>query len=224
MGSNPRLMRTINQTIHYTQQVPFSDVRDGGLNIQNSLRGICSGNQQGETGTSFPNAPLLASSCTCRIVNQTTQVEILPFIHFRKVMRRNHYCHCPKLKVSERSLEYLMTIILPLWLLAHTINFSMALRQWGSNRGWNISPIVLGASRIVDPATSPAFRAIQQARKHLDQIALESLFSRGQGIIVESLGNTIRDLIRDRKASAFDEDCYGSILLYVCNFKRPRSY
>lgn len=153
--------------------------------------------------------PLSASSCTCKIVNQTTQIEVLPFAYFRKVMRQNHYGGCPMSSTSDITLELLISVILPLWLLRYTINLSMVLRRSNSNRAWKISPIVLGASRIVDPAISPAFQAIRNAQRSIIQD------TRTEAIVIESLEDTIRHLIRDGKASVLDEDGYGITLLYV---------
>ncbi|RYN38248.1 hypothetical protein AA0119_g458 [Alternaria tenuissima] len=71
---------------------------------------------------------------------------------------------------------------------------------------FSISPIVVGTSRLVDPKTSPAFRAIANT--------IEELWEGGQHhISIPRLQNTLQDLFDNDEASALDIDNDGNTVL-----------
>lgn len=177
--------------------------------IYTALHNVYSNEIQRDIHSSSSQKILPSSTCTCRSVNQTTVTGTLSFVHFRKVFRRYHYHRCPKSKTSETSLEYVMTILPPVWLLGHTINLSMAFRSWGSTGGWSISPTLL-TSRVVDSSQSPAFQAIRHTWKLLDSTGAKEVHIR-----LKILENTTEDLFQNNQASARDEDCHANTLLSV---------
>ena len=153
-------------------------------------------------------------ACTCRTVNQITQVEPIRNIRLRKSVRRHHQPYCQRSTNQEQRLEFLISIVLPSWLLCYILNLGIVV-NWGSNIGWTISPIVLGARRVVDPALSPGFRAIQHIKDNYlscDPLRRTEAFSH-----MRALAGTLRDLLRSGAASALDEDSSGNTLLYVSN-------
>ncbi|KAH7149848.1 hypothetical protein B0J13DRAFT_660603 [Dactylonectria estremocensis] len=81
--------------------------------------------------------------------------------------------------------------------------------SWGSNRGWKISPVILGTSRIVNSNESPAFKGIRQTRTLLRSTRFKD--SQHQ---VRALETTLRDLFQGYIASPLDEDSAGNTLLY----------
>lgn len=149
-------------------------------------------------------------ACTCRDISNATNIEPLPFLHFRKVFRRHHYRQCPKSKTSETSLEFFMKIIPPTWLLSHTIHLGSSLQFSKLQTSWKISPLVVGTSRLVDSRTAPAFCAI---RKQWHYCVSKTAIQPAQ---VSALERTLRDIFECGQGSAFDEDANGRTLLYVC--------
>lgn len=148
--------------------------------------------------------------CTCRAYSRLTYREPLSMLHFKSVFRKQHYSSCPKFRVSDESLEYTIKVVPPTWLLSHTINLSLVLRNWSSGRGWAIAPVVIGTSRIVDPNISPGFQTV---RAHKD--LLESRHFENSTKFVESLDQSLRDVLSAGQSSALDEDRDGNTLLYV---------
>jgi len=211
LDENPRLSQVIshvvaqeNDLVRAESQTPISDA-------SSLLRGVCiSATESAETrrqtvGTSPAN------TCLCRAVSQATQSEPLSLLHFRHVFRRTHYRHCPKYKTSERSLELMMRIIPPSWLLRHTINLSINVKNWQTLRNFSISPIVLGVSRAVDPKSSPSFRAIQICRERM-----ESTSYKNTDLCLRDLLATLRDIFESQQGSPMDQDYDGNTILYVC--------
>ena len=159
-----------------------------------------------EARNSFPNA-----SCICRTIHQTVDTELLPFLYFRRIFRRNHYRQCPKSKNSETNLELLMRIVPPKWLLSHTVNLGFSLKLWASNTAWSISPLIFGTSRIVDSSESPAFQAIlHTTERHLGWGSMHSAAHD-----IRALEMLLRELFQSHCASVFDESKGGNTLLYV---------
>ncbi|KAI0427165.1 hypothetical protein F5Y09DRAFT_344964 [Xylaria sp. FL1042] len=148
------------------------------------------------------------TACTCSQITRATTCEPLAFLQFRKVFRKHHYRKCPKSKNAEISLEFLMRVIPPTWLLRHTINLGFSLHYLRSGGGWKISPFVLGTSRLVDSEASPAFRAIQPV--------VESA-SRGELVTpsqVQALEVSLKHIFDYGQASVLDEDQNGHTILY----------
>lgn len=149
--------------------------------------------------------------CTCRAYSRLTCHESLSMLHFKTVFRKQHYSNCPKFRSSDESLEYAIKVVPPTWLLSHTINLSLVLRNWSNGKGFSIAPVVIGTSRIVDPNTSPGFQTVRQYED-----LLESLHFENSTEFVESLERSLRDVISAGQSSPLDEDRYGNTLLYVC--------
>ena len=103
-----------------------------------------------------------------------------------------------------------MEIILPTWVLAHTISFGLKLSAWRSYKGTSISPIVIGTRRLVDRAHSPLFRATLDTKEKLTV----SGFENAKGIIADFY-TTINNILEHQKESALDEDGDGNTLLSV---------
>jgi hypothetical protein len=161
------------------------------------------------------------TSCTCMAYHQTVDTELLPFLYFRKVFYRNHYRQCPKSQNSETNLELIMRIIPPKWLLSHAVNLSFSLRRRASYKNCSISPLIFGTSRLVDPAESPAFRAIRHTfdRAIIDTVdTIDRQFDRDHSLPahhIRELEKVLRELFQSHQASALDESKGGNTLLYV---------
>lgn len=180
------------------------DAVDGSSHEEHVLDSIKSIHQHnGKLGPQF------RASCTCR-ANQTAQMIPLSFLHFRKVFKRYHSRHCPKFTCSENSLVYMMRIVPPSWLLRHTINLSIVVRNWSTHTGFSISPLVIGTSRLVDRTNSPSFLAIQRTWNQLDRSGFEN-----SPTVIDTLKTTLGELFISQQASPLDEDCYGNTLLSV---------
>ena len=149
-------------------------------------------------------------SCTCRAYNHASILEPLSIVHFRRVFRRHHYRTCPKSKVAGESLELMMEIIPPSWLLGHTINISIAFGNWRTGRGFSFSPIVVGTRRIIDPQKSASFTAIRNCR----ELLLADSFANSSASI-KALHNTLKNFFQDGQASPLDEDERGNTALLV---------
>lgn len=154
--------------------------------------------------------PISKTSCTCRAISQTDQMAPLSLLHFRKVFKRHHYRHCPKSKFSENSLEFMMRIIPPSWLLLHTINLSIVCRNWSTHGGFSISPLVIGTNRLVDRTKSPTFLTVQRTWEKLEFSGFENDLT-----VIDALKTTLRELFMSQQASPLDEDCLGNTLLWV---------
>jgi hypothetical protein len=75
---------------------------------------------------------------------------------------------------------------------------------------FSISPIVIGTSRLVNPETSLAFRALSDTIDELYNTRLHH-------ICIPRLQNILQDLFDQQKASALDVDRNGRTLLSVSN-------
>lgn len=147
--------------------------------------------------------------CQCRSFSQSEQWEPLSILHFKRVFVRHHHRQCPKSQNSDRSLEVMMKIIPPPWLLRYTINLSMVVHNWRVGQGFKISPIVVGAQRTVCRDKSLSFRAIENTRKKLEDDFKKS------PLYIKDLINTLKDLFDTQKASALDVGARGVTLLHV---------
>lgn len=147
--------------------------------------------------------------CTCRETVQTAGNESISFLHFIKIFRQYHYRGCPKSTSSVASLEYLVKIVPPNWLLSHTLSLGFFIQFWNSKSSWKIPPFIFGGSRRIDRSRAPAFRAIQQLRKtfYLDYTK--------QPTPVKELERTLKDLFHSHQASVYDEDHLGNTLFFV---------
>ncbi|KAM7220131.1 hypothetical protein V8F06_004459 [Rhypophila decipiens] len=204
----PRPVRVISQVASQPQPLnesPISDtspyLRQTCNNIELSLATV-NGEVDVPSGGSF-------EGCLCRGVNQTSIVEPLSLIHFRRVFKRYHYRHCPRFSDSERSLELVVRIAPPAWLLRQTINLTINVRNWHALRGFSISPSVKGGSRVVNAEVSPSFRAISACREQLK----ESDFQDTAACLADLLA-TLKDLFQSRQGSPLDEDVQGNTILY----------
>ncbi|KAI1271889.1 hypothetical protein F5Y07DRAFT_327944 [Xylaria sp. FL0933] len=148
------------------------------------------------------------TACTCSQINRATTCEPLAFLQFKRVFRKHHYRRCPKSKNAEISIEFLMKVIPPAWLLRHTFNFGFSLHYWRLGGGWKISPFIIGTSRLVDSKASPAFRAIQPAIEFASRGELTAP-SQLQAIVI-----TLKDMFACGQASVLDEDQDGHTILY----------
>lgn len=148
--------------------------------------------------------------CTCRAYSRLTYREPLAILHFKSVFRKQHYSSCPRFKASDESLEYMIKFVPPAWLLSHTINLSLVLRNWSNGRGWSIAPVVVGTSRIVDPDISPGFQTV---RAHRDLYG--SGHFENSANFVNSLDRSLRRVLSAGQSSSLDEDRDGNTLLYV---------
>lgn len=165
----------------------------------------------------------ISSSCKCRAFSQATGLEPLSILHFRRIFRKQHFADCPRAKTSEQSLEFTMKIIPPRWLLCHTLYLSLVIRNWCTDAGFSISPMVLGTKRIVDRNASPAFLAV---RRHFDVLHVAWDETRIQGLETDerriqapvsasSLHLALRHMLDNNQCSVLDEDDQGLTLLYV---------
>jgi len=152
--------------------------------------------------------------CTCKKTNRITILATTSILHSRKVVKRQHHRRCPKSNTSMTELEFLMKIIPPIWLLSHVIYLGFSICYWNSKSSWKISPFIVGAVRLVDSSQSPAFRGF----KHLKSLRLSKVGI--QPVQIRNLERSIKDMLRCRVASVFDEDRYGNTLLYVSNLAR----
>lgn len=68
--------------------------------------------------------------------------------------------------MSEDSLEYMMKVVPPKWLLSHTIHLGFSLRMRAFNHGFSIALIVFSTSRVVDRRASTAFKLLNNFDEH----------------------------------------------------------
>lgn len=160
-----------------------------------------------------------STACACRWFSRTDQYEPLSILHFRKVFRRRHFASCPRSKTSEDSLEYMMSIVPPKWLLSHTIRIGFSLRMRAVNNSFSIAPIVFGVSRVIDRRTSPAFQLLENFESdHLRYSSARrdfySITVPGPETVV-MLEGSLRDLFNGGLSSPADEDTTGNTVLYV---------
>lgn len=148
--------------------------------------------------------------CTCRAYNRLTYHEPLSMLHLKSVFRKQHYSSCPKFRISDESLEYTIKVVPPTWLLSHTINLSLVLRNWSNGKGLSIAPVVIGTSRVVDPNISPGFQTVRAHSNLLESPRFENSTK-----FVESLDRSLRDVFGTGQSSPLDEDRDGNTLLYV---------
>jgi hypothetical protein len=146
--------------------------------------------------------------CKCRTVGTARRWQPLSILRFTRTFRAQHFSYCPEYRVSEQSLEVTMQLVPPIWLFSSTVNLGTHIRNWSTMKPFSISPIVVGTSRLVDPKTSPAFRAIANT--------IEELWEGGQHhISIPRLQNTLQDLFDNDEASALDIDNDGNTVLNV---------
>ncbi|KAI0384186.1 hypothetical protein F5Y04DRAFT_293520 [Hypomontagnella monticulosa] len=148
------------------------------------------------------------NTCQCRSFGQSEQWEPLSILHFKRVFIRHHHQHCPRSQNSGQSLEIMMNIIPPSWLLRYTISLSMAVHNWRAGQGFKISPIVVGVQRTVSRDWSSSFRAIEDTRRRLG-----SNFNNSP-LYINDLISTLKDLFNTQQASALDVDFKGVTLLH----------
>jgi hypothetical protein len=104
-----------------------------------------------------------------------------------------------------------MQLVPPSWLLFHTINIGTCVRNWSTLNPFSVNPIVIGTSRLVDPKTSPAFRAVA--------VTIEELWEgEHYRISIPRLQNTLQDLFDAEEALALDVDNDGNTVLNVSCF------
>ncbi|KAL1800772.1 hypothetical protein ACET3X_001114 [Alternaria dauci] len=144
--------------------------------------------------------------CRCRTVGTARRWQPLSILRFTRTFRAQHFSYCPDYRISEQSLEITMQLVPPIWLFSHTVNLSTHVRNWSTMGPFSISPIVVGTSRLVDPMTSPAFRAIART--------IDELWDNGQHhVSIPRLQNTLQALFNDHEASALDTDSNGDTIL-----------
>lgn len=168
-------------------------------NIQNDLR------------KSKGSGDIPMARCICRAYSRLTYHESLSMLHFKSVFRKRHCSSCPKFRSSDESLECTIKVVPPTWLLSHTVNLSLVLRNWSNGKGFSIAPVVIGSSRIVDPNISPGFQTVRQYED-----LLESRHFENSTKFVKSLESSLRDVLSTGQSCPLDEDRYGNTLLYVC--------
>lgn len=169
------------------------------------LQDIEKGSRKSERTGSIPVA-----HCTCRAYSQLTYRDTLSMVHFKSVFRKQHYSSCPKFKNSDESLEYTIKVVPPTWLLSHTINLSLQLRNWSNGRGFSVAPLIVGTSRIIDPNTSPGFQTVRRYEGLLESKHFENSIQ-----FFESLEKSLRDVLSAGQSSPLDEDRDGNTILYV---------
>jgi hypothetical protein len=135
LQNNPRLLHSVYQLGGYKSAVGAQPCRSSVYN------------DRSHGATTRKDTFRHFNACTCRDISQATNVEPFSFLHFRKVFRRQHYRQCPKSKTSETSLEFLMKIIPPTWLLSHTIHLGFSFQSCnckvlGKSRHWSL--VLLG--------------------------------------------------------------------------------
>jgi hypothetical protein len=146
--------------------------------------------------------------CRCRTVGTARRWQPLSILRFTRTFRAQHFSYCPEYRVSEQSLEVTMQLVPPIWLFSNTVNLGTRIRNWSTMKPFSISPIVVGTSRLVDPKTSPVFRAITET--------IEELWENGQHhISIPRLQNTLQDLFDNNEASVLDIDDDGNTVLNV---------
>jgi hypothetical protein len=149
-------------------------------------------------------------NCTCRSKNQTNHWQPIPMLHFKRSFRTNHHSHCPRYVTSDQSLELMARLLPPSWLFARSIDVSLQVRYWPTNKSFSISPIVIGSSRLVDTAKSLAFQAFFNTREKLKQSGFEQ-----SAIYLPDLQAALHHLYQTQKASPFDQDYLGNTILHV---------
>lgn len=198
------------------RQKPAELGENGVRSIFETLREVHS--EPATSGGGFPGLPP-STACACRWFSRTDEYEPLSILHFRKVFRRRHFASCPRSKTSEDSIEYMMKIVPPKWLLSHTIYLGFSMRMRAVDRAFSIAPIVLGASRVVDRRTSPAFQLLEKFESnylHYFPTVPGSVtaFPTGPGSVT-ALESSLRDLFDGGLSSPADEDATGNTILYV---------
>lgn len=218
LTDEPHFARGIGRRLSGTRFNEVSDIVNQKIDSQRAVNGndpkYISQNRFHDN-VSYARASL---SCNCKKVTQVTQVNPLSQLHFKKTIGRLHYRWCPKSRTTERNTELMLRIVLPSWTLCYIINLSIVL-NWNPNRGWRISPIIVGANRIVNPKTSPAFLALKQT-----QSLLYSTWFEESQMRIKDLEVVLRTLFEASKASALDEDESGNTPLYVGDVSYLASY
>lgn len=205
LATNPEISEAVSRAIIHDRQKPAELCEQGVRSICETLRQI---HQEPATAEPSFSSDRSSTECHCRWFSCTNRYEPLSVLHFRKVFRRQHFESCPKSKTSEDSLEYMMKVVPPKWLLSHTIHLSFSLRIRAFNHGFSIAPIVLGTSRVVDRRASPAFKLL----KNLERDLYNTAHIPG---LVNTLENSLRDLFGGGLSSPADEDQHGNTILYV---------
>lgn len=215
LATNPGLADTISRAVACDQRKPAELGENGVRSICETLRQVHS--EPATDGRGFSEVSS-STGCNCRSFSRTEQYEPLSILHFRKVFRRRHFSTCPRYKTSEDSLECVMRIVPPKWLLSHTIHLGFCMRMRAVSHAFSIAPIILGASRIIDKSVSPAFQLLENFEsnlRHDDTSDRPSAFTHPGPGIVTTLENTLRDLFDSGLSSPADEDATGDTILYV---------
>lgn len=152
--------------------------------------------------------PTDGTGCTCRSFSNTQNWRPLSFLHFRRIFRSQHFSFCPQYRSSEQSLHLMLQLVPPSWLLSHSIDLGIHMKNWCTSRAFSLSPIMVGTSRLVDRKTSPAFLAINRTRSALSRTGSHHIY-------ISQLQIVLRDLFNQQKASPLDTDCKGNTLLSV---------
>ncbi|KAK4208663.1 hypothetical protein QBC37DRAFT_452202 [Rhypophila decipiens] len=204
----PRPVRVISQAASQPQPPNESLISDTSSYLRQTCNNIKLSLETVNGDFDVPPGGSL-EGCLCRGVSQTSIVEPLSLLRFRWVFKHYHYRHCPRFSDSERSLELLVRIAPPAWLLRQTINLTINVRNWHALRGFSISPSMKGGSRVVNAEVSPSFRAISACREQLN----ETDFQESAACLGDLLA-TPKDLFQSRQGSPLDEDVQGSTILY----------
>ncbi|KAL1869622.1 hypothetical protein Daus18300_005476 [Diaporthe australafricana] len=204
--TNPELLDTLSRAIAHDRQKPAELGENGVRGICETLREI---HQEPAPGTYGVRSVSSDPECACRSFSRTDQYEPLSTLHFRKVFRRRHFASCPRSKISEDSLEYMMRVIPPKWLLSHTIRVGFSMRITAAKHSFSMAPMVFGVSRVVDKRTSPAFRLLENFKRDL-----YDRNSRCPGLVT-NVESSLRDLVHGGLSSPMDEDEAGNTILYI---------
>ncbi|CAE7175522.1 hypothetical protein PTNB73_02837 [Pyrenophora teres f. teres] len=159
-----------------------------------------------------PSYPHTQKLCNCRSLSSARHWQPLPFLRITRTFRAQHFSYCPRYKNSKQSLEVMMQIVPSWWLYA--INIGTQVNNWSTRGQFAISPIVVGTTRLVDPETSPAFRAIEEMQR--DERLYKAWLNKSQAIgAVPRLWPRLHDLFIQGKASVWDTQCDGRTLLHA---------
>jgi hypothetical protein len=150
-----------------------------------------------------------ARSCTCRAVRSTRSWNLTSMVRLIQTSRTMHFSWCAAYGDSEMELTNSIQFTPPAWLLSRTVDVGMQVKNLWSTRPMSIIPIIIGTNRLIDPATSPAFRAIKIADDKLP------IVGKSKRAIMMELERTLRDLFAQGQASVLDTDRNGRTLLTV---------
>jgi hypothetical protein len=148
-------------------------------------------------------------SCTCRAVHKAHSLWLTSMVRYTKTYRAQHFSYCAAYRTSEQGFTQKIQFIPPSWLLLRTFDLGTQVKNLWSMKPSTICPIMYGTSRLVDPKTSPAFRAIEVADGKLPNVLAD------REAIMTGLESTLRDLFVRGQASVLDTDRHGRTLLTV---------